>query len=52
MAGAQSCLLFAGLAFGRTDYIRQYLKLPANPVHPEVLRNLPVRHPVIWLLPH
>ncbi len=48
----QSCLLFAGLAFGRTEYIQQYLKLPANPVHPEVLRNLPVRHPLIWLLPH
>jgi hypothetical protein len=45
----QSCLLFAGLAYGRAEYIQQYLKLPANPVHPEVLRNLPVRHPVIWL---
>ncbi len=45
----QPCLLFAGLAYGRADYIQQYLKLPANPVHPEVLRNLPVRHPVIWL---
>jgi hypothetical protein len=47
----QSCLLFAGLAYGKAEYIQQYLKLPADPVHPEVLRNLPVRHPVIWLHP-
>lgn len=45
----QPCLLFAGLAYGREDFIGQYLRLPADPVHPEVLRNLPVRHPVIWL---
>jgi hypothetical protein len=48
----QPCLLFAGLAYRRAEYIQHYLKLPANPVHPEVLRNLPVRHPVIWLDAH
>ncbi|HBL76515.1 MAG: alginate lyase [Bacteroidetes bacterium GWF2_42_66] len=46
----QSCLLFAGIAYKKPEYIQQFLKLPANPVHPEVIRNLPVRHPVIWLL--
>ena len=46
----QSCLLFAGIAYKKPEYIQQYLKLPANPVHPEVIRNLPVRHPAIWLL--
>ena len=45
----QSGLLFAGLAYQNTDYITTYLKLPACPTHPEVIRNLPVRHPVIWL---
>ena len=45
----QSCLLFAGLAFNNENYISTFLKLPANPTHPEVIRNLPVRHPVIWL---
>jgi hypothetical protein len=45
----QSSLLFSGIAYKKPEYIQQFLKLPANPVHPEVLRNLPVRHPVIWL---
>jgi len=46
----QSSLLFAGLAYQKSEYVNSYLKLPANPVHPEVIRNLPVRHPVIWLM--
>ncbi len=45
----QSCLLFAGLAYKNDQYISNFLNLPANPEHPEVIRNLPVRHPVIWL---
>lgn len=44
-----SFLLFGGLAWNEKKYIEQWLKLPAYPTHPEVLRNLPVRHPVIWL---
>jgi len=46
----QSSLLFAGLAYENEDYINTFLRLPANPIHPEVIRNLPVRHPAIWLL--
>lgn len=46
----QSCLLFAGLACQSKTYIETFLKLPSNPTHPEVIRNLPVRHPVIWLM--
>ncbi|MDO8952266.1 MAG: alginate lyase family protein [Draconibacterium sp.] len=46
----QSSLLFAGMAYQNEEYIATYLKLPANPTHPEVIRNLPVRHPVIWLV--
>jgi hypothetical protein len=46
----QSSLLFAGLAYKNQSYISAYLNLPANPSHPEVIRNLPVRHPAIWLL--
>jgi hypothetical protein len=45
----QSCLLFAGIAYENEKYIQTYLRLPSNPTHPEVIRNLPVRHPVIWL---
>lgn len=46
----QSSLLFAGIAYGNNDYINTYLKLPTNPTHPEVIRNLPVRHPIIWIM--
>jgi hypothetical protein len=45
----QSCLLFGGIAYQNEAYIKTYLRLPSNPTHPEVIRNLPVRHPVIWL---
>jgi hypothetical protein len=46
----QSSLLFAGLAYQNGNYISTFISLPSNPTHPEVIRNLPVRHPVIWLL--
>lgn len=42
-------LLFTGLEFENKEYIDLYLSLPAYPIHPEVIRNLPVRHPIIWL---
>ncbi len=42
-------LLFSALAFNKQGYIDTYLRLRAYPNHPEVIRNLPVRHPVIWL---
>jgi hypothetical protein len=45
----QSCLLFAGMAYNKEEYIDTYLKLPADPTHPEVIRNLPVRYPAIWM---
>lgn len=46
----QSSLLFAGLAYANESWIKTYLALPAYPTHPEVIRNLPVRHPVIWIM--
>jgi hypothetical protein len=33
-----------------TCWLLLLLRLPTNPVYPEVIRNLPVRHPAIWLL--
>lgn len=45
----QSSLLFAGIAYGNHAWIHTFLSLPPYPTHPEVIRNLPVRHPVIWL---
>ncbi len=43
-------LLFCGLAYNNPEYIDMYLKLPLYPIDKEVIRNLPVRHPVIWLI--
>ena len=45
----QSCLLFTGIAYQQEEYIDTFLKLPAYSTNDEVIRNLPVRHPVIWL---
>lgn len=43
-------LLFGGIAYENEEYIKTYLELPLYPTQAEVIRNLPVRHPVIWLL--
>jgi hypothetical protein len=45
----QSSLLFAGMAYKNQEYIDTFLRLPANFTHPEIIRNLPVRHPIIWI---
>ena len=44
----QSCLLFAGIAYQNKEYSSTFLHLKENPTHQEVVRNLPVRHPVLW----
>jgi hypothetical protein len=43
-------LLFSALAYKNQKYLDTYLTLPAYPIDSEVIRNLPVRHPIIWLL--
>lgn len=43
-------LLFSALAYENVGYIDTYLSLPPYPTNAEVVRNLPVRHPVIWLM--
>lgn len=42
-------LLFAGLAYGKPNYLEAWKKLGADPTTFEVLRNLPVRHPLLWV---
>ncbi len=44
-----SLLLFAGLAWQDAHYIDLFLQFDPEPTHPEVLRNHPVRHPIIWM---
>jgi hypothetical protein len=46
----RSCAwLFAGLAYGEAAYLDLWESLDANPTSPEVLRNLPVRQPLLWV---
>jgi hypothetical protein len=45
----QPCLLFAGLALDKPDYLALWKKLDPDPTVEEVLRNWPVRQPVLWV---
>ena len=42
-------LLFAGLHFGDRTYLDTWQALEADPKTFEVLRNLPLRHPLLWV---
>ena len=45
----QPCLLFAGVALDKPEYIALWRRLDADPTVEEVLRNWPVRQPVLWV---
>src|SRR5215204_563583 len=45
----QSSLLFAGLAYGRADYVEPWKRLPADSAVEEVIRNFFIRQPVLWV---
>jgi hypothetical protein len=42
-------LLFGGIKCDRPDWLETWRKLDADPTNDEVLRNLPIREPVLWL---
>ena len=42
-------LLFAGLALGREDYVATWRKLNPDPSVEEIVRNFPIRQPVLWV---
>ncbi len=46
---AQPFLLFGGMAYKHADWIKTWKNLDHDPQVDEVLRNLPVRNPLIWL---
>ncbi len=46
----QPFLLFAGKAYNNQEYIETWKKLEGYPKAGEVLRNLPIRNPLLWLL--
>jgi hypothetical protein len=45
----QPSLLFAALAYGNTCYLDLWKRLDPDPQVPEVIRNHPIRQPVLWL---
>ena len=46
---AQPALLFGAIAFGHKDWMETWRRLDHDPQNAEVIRNLPVRHPLIWI---
>jgi hypothetical protein len=45
----QEALLFAGLAYQRSDYLDVWKRLPADSEVDEVVRNYFIRQPVLWV---
>lgn len=45
----QPSLLFAGLAYSEPSYLELWGRLNPDPVVDEVIRNYPVRQPVLWV---
>jgi len=45
----QPSLLFAGLAYGDNAYLQLWKTLNPDPTVPEIIRNFPVRQPVLWV---
>jgi hypothetical protein len=43
-------LLFAGRAYNRPEYIEIWQTLDGYPETQEVIRNLPIRNPLLWVL--
>ena len=46
----QSSLLFGGLAYKNKKYIELWKSLKANVITPEIIRNMPVRYPILWVI--
>jgi hypothetical protein len=45
----QPSLLFAGLAYGDRSYVELWRRLNPDPTVAEIVRNFPVRQPVLWV---
>ena len=42
-------LLLAGLTCGHQEYVQLWTRLNPDPTDPEIIRNYPVRQPLLWL---
>ncbi|HTX41989.1 MAG TPA: alginate lyase family protein [Acidobacteriaceae bacterium] len=47
----QPSLLFAGLAYTQPGYLQLWERLNPEPSIPEIIRNHPVRQPLLWMHP-
>jgi hypothetical protein len=45
----QPSLLFGGLAFSQIEYLSLWKNLNPDPKAPEIIRNFPIRQPVLWV---
>jgi hypothetical protein len=45
----QPSLLFGGLAYGQSPYLALWRRLNPDPTVAEVIRNYPIRQPVLWV---
>lgn len=45
----QPDLLFAGLASSNQDYVKTWKRLPPEPQVEEIIRNNPIRQPLLWV---
>ena len=45
----QPSLLFGGLAYGEEKFIDLWKRLTPDPVNEEIIRNFPIRQPVLWV---
>lgn len=46
---AQPFLVFGAAAYDDMDYYHMWEKLDHDPKEDEIIRNLPIRHPLIWM---
>lgn len=46
----QSSLLFEGLALKNNKYLNLWKSLKSNFTTPEIIRNMPVRYPILWVV--
>jgi len=51
MPSRRPCVLFAGEALGRPEYLSVWAGLDARPTEMELIRNLPIRQPLLWVDP-
>ena len=47
----QPSLLFAGIAYREPRYVALWRTLPPDPKTAEIIRNFPVRQPLLWVTP-